>query len=335
MIFHNSGNATAIRLAKQGRGNQKKKCRDTAIHRRNPTQPSADNLRRWYASDPAKSSRFNIKLSISHAETQSGAMDPRDLPDLSLFCWILLKPILNWRRQLRMSQCYAQRNKAIPRASHGSQIPVGQRACLPEGHSNSLVIDAFRLSYEISCDILAENLTMNIGFQTIIWGHRFEDIVRAFSILQHFRFKGVEIFQSPDNLPPAKELLHLLREHDLKLAGLSGGTVEDRIRYADGVLHPNYLYTQVYDEREAALAKSVPIPLALHPHAFTPVRRLKMALNELALHPDLMLLPDTAHLAVVGDDPLDAVRRAWGRLAAIHLKDWTPVYGRSVHRYAK
>jgi hypothetical protein len=49
----------------------------------------------------------------------------------------------------------------------------------------------------------------------------------------------------------------------------------------------------------------------------------------------LKFLPDTAHLHIAGEDPAEAIRRARGRLAGIHLKEWTGDFGRSYHRYAR
>lgn len=52
-------------------------------------------------------------------------------------------------------------------------------------------------------------------------------------------------------------------------------------------------------------------------------------------HPELRLLPDTAHLAVAGDNFLDLIPRVHSKIVAVHLKDWTPVYGRFSHRCAR
>lgn len=179
---------------------------------------------------------------------------------------------------------------------------------------------------------------MKVGFQTILWGPEFEDIEHLrylLGLLHDFHFQGIEVFQAPSVLPPVRTFEKMLTECGLRLVGMSGGKVVDRLRYCKGVLRPEYLYVETYKEEDAQLAAAEGISLALHPHLFAPIHRLGAALKELEKHPQLMFLPDTAHLAIAGDDPVEAIRRGWGRLAAVHLKDWTPIYGRSVHRYAK
>jgi signal transduction histidine kinase/sugar phosphate isomerase/epimerase len=176
---------------------------------------------------------------------------------------------------------------------------------------------------------------MKVGFQTILWGRAFADIKSSLNLLSHFHFQGIEVFQTPLQLPEAPVFGRMLQDYGLELVGLAGGTVEERLCYCGGILKPLYFYVESFDQKDADLAGAAGIPLALHPHVFARVHRLKAAMGELAKHPELQLLPDTAHLAIAGDDSLDAIRRGWGRLASVHLKDWTPVYGRSVHRYAK
>jgi len=101
------------------------------------------------------------------------------------------------------------------------------------------------------------------------------------------------------------------------------------------------------DAEKAAIAQKQPFTLGLHPHWFMKVQRLAQARKRLgdhrADHPDpadpkynrLRFLPDTAHLTIADDDPMLAVNQFFDRLAAVHLKDWTPAYGRYSHRYSQ
>jgi ABC-type multidrug transport system fused ATPase/permease subunit len=49
----------------------------------------------------------------------------------------------------------------------------------------------------------------------------------------------------------------------------------------------------------------------------------------------LRFVPDTAHMTIVGDNPIDAINELFDDLIAVHLKDWTPAYGRYSQRNAQ
>ncbi len=194
-----------------------------------------------------------------------------------------------------------------------------------------------------------------IGYQSIILGRKpsIADFENLFSLLRDCGFQGVEIAQSPAELPPYSELGELLDRYGLTLLGLAGGSLQDRVRY----LSPNwlgqhtgrdrplknaavrthalpYLYVEDWDPNWApAIGEN--FSLALHPHAFKTVQTLSQAFDLLTEHTDLLWLPDTAHLFIVGDDPARALRKKSDRLVAVHLKDWTPKFGRWSHRYAR
>ncbi len=61
---------------------------------------------------------------------------------------------------------------------------------------------------------------------------------------------------------------------------------------------------------------------ALHNHMGTLVETQRQLEAFLARCPECGLILDTAHLAAVGGDPLEIVRRYADRLQAVHLKDW-------------
>ncbi len=181
-------------------------------------------------------------------------------------------------------------------------------------------------------------LRMKVGAQTVVCGNSFElptvlDVIAAAGCL------GVEFSQRPGALGDLDDLLRLLEERRLELIGLSGDTLQARIDYC-GDYRPGYLYVEEWDERVAVQALEKGFTLALHPHLFKPVHRLDEAFELLDTHggkyPRFKFLPDSAHLTIAGDLPADALRRAGAnRLAAVHVKDWTPEYGRSKHRYAR
>lgn len=205
---------------------------------------------------------------------------------------------------------------------------------------------------------------MQFAFQTLMWGRRIEDLELVLDTISACGYKGVEIAQAPDEIfvkdPAApsgtrivsgiNELLELLKKdnRDLTLVGLSGGSLGKRIKFCEN-FRGCYLYVEEFGEAEkAAVSGEHPFRLGLHPHWFMKVQRLAQARKRLAeyrkmfpaqegqrLRNDLLLLPDTAHLTIADDNPVRAVSEFADRLAAVHLKDWTPAYGRYSHRYSQ
>ena len=183
---------------------------------------------------------------------------------------------------------------------------------------------------------------MRPGYQTVIWGPRIDNFDYVLDVIANAGFEGVELSQRPDHVSLAGKpvesigkLLDLLSKHGLELAGLSGGTLRERMDFCEEY-RGCYLYTEQWDEESSHIALDLGFTLALHPHMFTPTRRLTEAftLLEQHSHPGFRFLPDTAHLTIVGDDPCKALEVGIDRLAAVHIKDWVPEFGRFSHRYA-
>ena len=176
---------------------------------------------------------------------------------------------------------------------------------------------------------------VKIAANTLIWGNRLDDLRRMLDFLAANGCEGVEFSQRTEQLGDPQHLRCLLADRGLTLLGLSGGTVDERIKYCGDVLKPNYLYVDGWDESDARAAQSAGLPLALHPHIFKPRHRLADLETELRDHPELRFLPDVAHLTIAGDSPSAAIAQWRDRIVAVHIKDWTPAYGRSSHRYGR
>lgn len=202
---------------------------------------------------------------------------------------------------------------------------------------------------------------MKFAFETVIWGRRIHDLELVLDSVAACGYEGIELAQNPDevfikdpaapasarNLVGIDELLALLSARGLTLVGLAGGSLERRMEFCEN--HRDcFLYVEDFRDAEmAAIAQKPPFTLGLHPHWFMKVQRLAQARKRLGdyrtAHPDptdpkhnkLLLLPDTAHLTIADDDPVLAVNEFFDRLAAVHLKDWTPAYGRYSHRYSQ
>lgn len=156
-------------------------------------------------------------------------------------------------------------------------------------------------------------------------------------VVQRVGFQGVELAQIPKYLYRGnfRRLRDELAKRGLDLLGLSGGSLQQRIDFIRRAGDPKpYLFCEAVGRAEKqAIEKGYRI--VLHPHAFKEVHCMDDAVRLLDANPKMLLVLDSAHLHIVGDDILDAVRKCPGRLAAIHFKDWSPRYGRVSHRYAK
>lgn len=181
---------------------------------------------------------------------------------------------------------------------------------------------------------------MKIGFQTIVWGPRVRRIEYMLDVIAAAGYQGVELFQRPEVLGSIHKILHLLEKRHLKLIGLSGGSLKERMDFCGKDFRPEYLYVDTWDEQEACEVMNAGFTLGLHPHAYMPVGDLGDALKILTDHPKeeyprLKFIADTAHLTVTHDDPVMAIQQTSERLVAVHLKDWSPEFGRSSFRYAR
>jgi signal transduction histidine kinase/sugar phosphate isomerase/epimerase len=176
---------------------------------------------------------------------------------------------------------------------------------------------------------------MKLGFQTILWGPRLDDVDGILDALTAAGFQGVEFSQRPEQLNDIAQLCRSLDQRGLAFLGLAGGTLQERMEYCRDI-RPQYLYVETWHPDDCPMAVRKGFTLALHPHVFKPDYRLQDALALLEAHPELKFLPDTAHLYISGDDPAEAIRRVdKSRLAGVHFKDWMPDFGRYSHRYAR
>jgi len=188
---------------------------------------------------------------------------------------------------------------------------------------------------------------MRFGIQTILWGLKPADYSRMLDIIEDAGFEGVEFFQHPRNLPPLRELLRLLceRKRPLALLGLSGGNLKTRVAYlnqdardwcAPECWNPKapYLYVDEWSEEAATLLKDG-YQLAVHPHYLKQISSASDAFELLKKHPGLLYIPDTAHSEIKREDIIRGLSKHSDRLAAVHLKDWRPGFGRASALYAR
>ncbi len=181
---------------------------------------------------------------------------------------------------------------------------------------------------------------MKVGFQTIVWGPFFERLEYALDVIAGSGYEGVEFMQRLGTLPDVHPLLDLLAvRQGLKLIGLAGDTLDKRMTFCQDY-RPEYLYVDYWSEQEALDAMQRGFTLGLHPHVYMEIQSFEDANKVLEAHPKdnypmLKFIPDTAHLTIARDDPLNVIEHTLDRTVAIHLKDWTPEFGHSPRLYAK
>ena len=188
---------------------------------------------------------------------------------------------------------------------------------------------------------------MRLGFQTLPWGRRIDDLDHTLAVIVACGYEGVEFGQSHvdifvrDNgqskpIGTFRRLKERLEKHNLKLIGFVGGSLEERMAFC-GDDRDSYLYVDSWSPAwDKALLTENPFTLALHPHWLMQVRKLRHAEEYLEKYPGnhLKLIVDTAHATIAEDDPVAAATKHIKRLASVHLKDWKPDFGRWSHRYA-
>jgi signal transduction histidine kinase/sugar phosphate isomerase/epimerase len=194
---------------------------------------------------------------------------------------------------------------------------------------------------------------MKIGFGTVLWGRRIDDLDYLLKIVSACGYQGVEFAQHHDQIFVRREdgkgvreisgideLLQRLEENNLELVGLVSGTLQERMNFLDGHTRP-YLYLDRLphkDEVQQALHEGY--TLALHPHWLMPLRRQSQALKWMERfkgtphEEQVRLLLDTGHAVISEEDPEQIARVYHKKLAGVHLKSWRPDYGRWSHRYA-
>ena len=191
------------------------------------------------------------------------------------------------------------------------------------------------------------------AIQTIAWGNAsLDDIMRDVVAVG---YDGIELFQHPEELGGMSRIVEACRDTrvmgkgtHVQLVGLSAGSFKERcalvkeycaltgIRTNDQHEAP-YVYCDEWKSSDLQFARALRegVRVALHPNMYKPVQTLREADEILTANPFLLFLPDTAHLTIAGDDPVDAIRWYATRLAAVHIKDWREEVGRSFHFYAR
>ena len=155
-------------------------------------------------------------------------------------------------------------------------------------------------------------------------------------------FDGVELAQLVSD-SDVDLLVRSLDAYSLKLAGVSGGSLVNRLSLVDQYIQRKpkvavpYVYVDDWTEVEHELFKQAEIPcqIAIHPHMFKPIQTATEAVKCLKRYAYCRFMPDTGHLTVAGADVQSVIRQNLEQTISIHLKDWSPEFGRSLPFYSR
>lgn len=182
-------------------------------------------------------------------------------------------------------------------------------------------------------------MKIRFAFGTVTYGRRIPKLEWMLDDIADAGYEGVEICQAPGMIVGVQthtQVEKLAAERGLKVLGYVGGTLARRMDFCQSGFD-GYLVIDDWDEKacEAAMAKG--FRLALHPHVLHEIAKVEDAVKYLKQYDRLLLLPDTGHMGINGEDMLRMAGDplCLSRLAALHLKDWEPRFGRYSHRYAR
>ncbi|MBL8209180.1 MAG: hypothetical protein JNK87_00630 [Bryobacterales bacterium] len=177
---------------------------------------------------------------------------------------------------------------------------------------------------------------MKFGCQTILWGIEPYNMERMLDYIADCGYEGVEFFQHPDVLTAKLGDIEALRAHcerrKLTILGFSGGPIDDRVSYLRGWKAP-YVYLDSWDARAPGwLAEGY--RLAVHPH-YLKKGDSELTGDKMLKQHDFVVVLDTAHAALRRESMTRLLSQHWKRLAAVHITDWRPGFGRVSPMYAR
>lgn len=199
---------------------------------------------------------------------------------------------------------------------------------------------------------------MRLALQTIVFGKEVTDFVSMCRDIKRAGYSGIELFQDftqdcykkpgIDGKFAVQGILDAMKSSGLTLAGVASGDLRERIAFVkeySRCLHQDspqvsvpYVYIDEWNETCKSELHSG-VKLAMHPHMFRPIQTIREAEQRLdqfpaESYPNLQLMPDTAHLTIAGDNPVEVVKKHFQRIQSLHVKDWNPNVGRSYQFYA-
>lgn len=164
-----------------------------------------------------------------------------------------------------------------------------------------------------------------------VWDGGCFDYLERCASLKGIGYEGIErltVFNPDEALAKASKL----RQLEMHYSTVRGPSVELSIQWTSG-LGKQYVWSDVSEKtnfdvfcrqinRMSERCRAWGIKVALHNHMGTPVETQEQLEAFLERCPDCQLVFDTAHLAAMGGDAVEVVKKYVHRLQVIHVKDW-------------
>jgi sugar phosphate isomerase/epimerase len=191
---------------------------------------------------------------------------------------------------------------------------------------------------------------MRVGLQTISWSTRADSIGALLREMKRIGYDGLEVAQLREDFAHGDQLFDALTSEQLSLIGVAGGTLDDKLAFvADfAKISPQkdlpFIYADEWDESLDRRYRRIltdhlnfgaRVTVGIHPHMFKPVQTAAEADILIQQYDYLRLLPDIAHLTVAGDNVLSVLDEYFDSIVAVHLKDWSPEFGRTFPFYSR
>jgi len=183
---------------------------------------------------------------------------------------------------------------------------------------------------------------MKVGLQTIAWHDCDDRIDEPIKAAKDTGYDGIELAQFITEGQNFRNALAMLSGFGLQLCGVSGGSLRDRLALAkqfeselSGRPLP-YIYADAWSDLDEHLYlnSNVQANIAIHPHMFKPIQTFSEAKGVKKRCAYVKYMPDTAHSTIAGDDILAFLTNHLAECVAVHVKDWTPEFGRSLPFYS-
>lgn len=191
---------------------------------------------------------------------------------------------------------------------------------------------------------------MKVGLQTISWSTQCVSPHEMLHEIKLAGYEGIELAQIRDDFPNSTKFFSALEKEDLELVGVAGGALSDKLDMVASFAGSSkqaflpYVYTDDWGDDFHTQYSSLidkeygfnePITIAVHPHMFKPIQTENEAIEIINRFDYTKLLIDTAHLSIAGGDILSIIDSNFDKIVAVHLKDWSPEFGRTLPYYSR
>jgi len=176
---------------------------------------------------------------------------------------------------------------------------------------------------------------IHVAFQTIPFG-KDTDWDQAFGQLKEMGYEGLELHMSYEWFGGYHHIAPIIKKHGLTVPCKWGDDPEPFLQGKELGLEFYPFDADWSPEKSTelgAMMKEHGVTPALHPHIGSKgkgtgvVETTEGCDSFMRTHPEVYLMPDTAHLSVGGSDPAQTILMLKDRVRYMHIKDWHPRHG--------